>query len=156
MKFKIMLVTLFLIFVFGNIYLKDNVKFSNSREVISYKNDYEIGFIKFKNINRKIMQGLDNKYYLDHNYLNMDSDKGEFFLDTYGDLLNNKNAIIYAKLSNLDISDINIDEVININYLTYDFCYKVVSINNYLDNDLVIKLLDNNIEFNVYFNKINC
>ncbi len=158
MKFKIYIVSICVIFLFGYIYLKDNVKYSNSYEVISYSNDYEIGSIKIPllNVDRKLMQGLDNKYYLDHNYLNMDSNNGEFFLDTYGDLLNNNNSIIYSSASNLDINSIRINDIINIKYLDNDLCYKVLSINNNIKHDLIVKLLDKNKEYNIFLLKIEC
>ncbi|MBE6158901.1 MAG: hypothetical protein E7159_03660 [Firmicutes bacterium] len=158
MKFKLYIVSISVISLFGYFYLKDNIKYSNSYEVISYSNDYEIGIIKIPllNIDRKLMQGLDNKYYLDHNYLNMDSNNGEFFLDTYGDLLNNNNSIIYSSTNNLDVNDIRINDIVNIKYLDNDLCYKVLSINNNLKHDLIIKLLDRNKEYNIFLLKNNC
>jgi hypothetical protein len=158
MKFKLYIVSICIISLFGYIYLKDNVEYSNSYEVISYSNDYEIGSIKIPllNIDRKLMQGLDNKYYLDHNYLNMDSNNGEFFLDTYGDLLNNNNSIIYSSVNNLDINNIRINDLVNIKYLDNDLCYRVLSINNNIKHDLIIKLLDKNKEYNVFLLKVEC
>ncbi len=158
MKFKLYIISICIISLFGYIYLKDNVKYSNSYEVISYSNDYEIGSIKIPllNVDRKLMQGLDNKYYLDHNYLNMDSNNGEFFLDTYGDLLNNNNSIIYSSTNNLDVNNIRINDIVNIKYLDNDLCYKVLSINNNLKHDLIIKLLDRNKEYNIFLLKVEC
>ncbi len=158
MKFKLYIISICIISLFGYIYLKDNIKYSNSYEVISYSSDYEIGSINIPllNIDRKLMQGLDNKYYLDHNYLNMDSNNGEFFLDTYGDLLNNNNSIIYSSVNNLDINNIRINDLVNIKYLDNDLCYKVLSINNNLKHDLIIKLLDRNKEYNIFLLKIEC
>jgi hypothetical protein len=158
MKFKLYIVSICIISLFGYIYLKDNVEYSNSYEVISYSNDYEIGSIKIPllNIDRKLMQGLDNKYYLDHNYLNMDSNNGEFFLDTYGDLLNNNNSIIYSSVNNLDINNIRINDLVNIKYWDNDLCYRVLSINNNIKHDLIIKLLDKNKEYNVFLLKVEC
>ena len=158
MKFKLYIVSICIISLFGYIYLKDNVEYSNSYEVISYSNEYEIGSIKIPllNIDRKLMQGLDNKYYLDHNYLNMDSNNGEFFLDTYGDLLNNNNSIIYSSVNNLDINSIRINDIVNVNYLDNDLCYRVLSINNNIKHDLIIKLLDKNKEYNIFLLKVDC
>ncbi len=158
MKFKLYIVSISVISLFGYFYLKDNIKYSNSYEVISYSNDYEIGSIKIPllNIDRKLMQGLDNKYYLDHNYLNMDSNNGEFFLDTYGDLLNNNNSIIYSSTNNLDVNNIRINDIVNIKYLDNDLCYKVLSINSNLKHDLIIKLLDRNKEYNIFLLKVDC
>jgi hypothetical protein len=158
MKFKLYIISISIIALFGYFYLKDNIKYSNSYEVISYSNDYEIGSIKIPllNIDRKLMQGLDNKYYLDHNYLNMDSNNGEFFLDTYGDLLNNNNSIIYSSTNNLDVNNIRINDIVNIKYLDNDLCYKVLSINNNLKHDLIIKLLDRNKEYNIFLLKVDC
>ena len=158
MKFKLYIVSICIISLFGYIYLKDNVEYSNSYEVISYSNEYEIGSIKIPllNIDRKLMQGLDNKYYLDHNYLNMDSNNGEFFLDTYGDLLNNNNSIIYSSVNNLDINSIRINDIVNVNYLDNDLCYRVLSINNNIKHDLIIKLLDKNKEYNIFLLKVEC
>lgn len=158
MKFKLYILSISIISLFGYFYLKDNVKYSNSYEVISYSNEYEIGSIKIPllNIDRKLMQGLDNKYYLDHNYLNMDSNNGEFFLDTYGDLLNNNNSIIYSSVNNLDINSIRINDIVNVNYLDNDLCYRVLSINNNIKHDLIIKLLDKNKEYNIFLLKVEC
>ena len=158
MKFKLYILNIKIIYLFGYFYLKDNVKYSNSYEVISYSNEYEIGSIKIPllNIDRKLMQGLDNKYYLDHNYLNMDSNNGEFFLDTYGDLLNNNNSIIYSSVNNLDINSIRINDIVNVNYLDNDLCYRVLSINNNIKHDLIIKLLDKNKEYNIFLLKVEC
>jgi hypothetical protein len=158
MKFKLYIVSICIISLFGYIYLKDNVEYSNSYEVISYSNDYEIGSINIPllNIDRKLMQGLDNKYYLDHNYLNMDSNNGEFFLDTYGDLLNNNNSIIYSSVNNLDINNIRINDLVNIKYWDNDLCYRVLSINNNIKHDLIIKLLDKNKEYNIFLLKVEC
>lgn len=158
MKFKLYILSISIISLFGYFYLKDNVEYSNSYEVISYSNEYEIGSIKIPllNIDRKLMQGLDNKYYLDHNYLNMDSNNGEFFLDTYGDLLNNNNSIIYSSVNNLDINSIRINDIVNVNYLDNDLCYRVLSINNNIKHDLIIKLLDKNKEYNIFLLKVEC
>lgn len=158
MKFKLYILSISIISLFGYFYLKDNVEYSNSYEVISYSNEYEIGSIKIPllNIDRKLMQGLDNKYYLDHNYLNMDSNNGEFFLDTYGDLLNNNNSIIYSSVNNLDINSIRINDLVNIKYLDNDLCYRVLSINNNIKHDLIIKLLDKNKEYNIFLLKVDC
>ena len=146
------------VIVFGCISIKDYSKFSNSYEVMSYTNDYEIGSIDINSINlhRKIMQGLDNKYYLNHNYLNMDSDSGEFFLDNYGDLMNNNNPIIYSNSSNLDINGVRINDIVNIKYIDNDLCYKVLSINRKVNYDLIIKLLGNNKEYNIFLLKVDC
>ena len=131
------------------------IKESNSYEVMSYNNDYEIGSIRIDhiNLNRKLMQGLDNKYYFNHNYLNMDSDSGEFFLDTYGDLINNNNAIIYSSVNNIDIYDIRINDLVNINYLDNDLIYMIVSVNKNVKHDLIIKLVGEDKEYNIFLIK---
>ena len=153
-----MLGSLLIISLFGYIYLKDNILYSNSREVISYNAEYEIGTINIPSlsIQRKLMQGLDNKYYLDHNYLNMDSNNGEFFLDTYGDLINNNNSVIYSNVNNLNINSININEIVRVSYLDNLLCYKVLSINSNISHDLIIKLIGNNKEYNIFLNKVEC
>ena len=156
MKRNLYILSICIISLFGYLYLKDNVEYSNSYEVISYSNDYEIGNINIPslNIERKLMQGLDNKYYLDHNYLNMDSSNGEFFLDTYGDLINNKNSIIYSSVNNLDVNSIRINDLVYIKYLDNELIYKVLSINSNIKHDLVIKLVNSNKEYNIFLIKI--
>ena len=158
MKIKIFFLCICIISLFGYLYLNNNVKISNSYEVVSYSNDYEIGSIKIPTLglNRKIMQGLDNKYYLNHNYLNMDSDSGEFFLDTYGDLINNNNSIIYTNKNNIDINNLRINDILNINYLDNFICYKILSVNKKMDHDLIIKVINDNNEFNIFLLKVDC
>ena len=157
MKNKMFVVLLMLVNVFGLIYIKDNIKYSNSKEVISYNNDYEIGSIKISSINldRKIMQGLDNEYYFTHNYLNADSDSGEFFLDTFSDL-NRSDAIIYSSVNNLDVNLLRINDKVSINYIDNELCYKIDSINNNIKRDLIIKLVSTNKEYNIFLSRIDC
>ena len=158
MKNKVIVVLLVVVNCFGYIFLKDNIGYSNSDEVISYNSDYEIGSINISsiNLNRKLMQGLDNKYYLNHDYLNVDSDKGEFFLDTFGDLLNGNNPIIYSNINNLDINSIRINDLVNIRYIDYNYCYKVLSINRNVKYDLIIKLIGDNKTYNIFLLKVEC
>ena len=158
MKKKILFSCIVIILIFGYISLKNYSSYSNSYEVMSYSSDYEIGRIIISSIDldRKLMQGLDNNYYLNHNYLNMDSEYGEFFLDNYGDLINNNYPIIYSNVNNLDINKIRINDIVNIQYLDSDLCYKVLSINRKISYELIIKLVGDNKEFNIFLSKIEC
>ena len=106
------------------------------------------------NLNNYLMQGLDNTFYFSHNYEKNRSDDGEFFLDYRGDLLKNKNSIIYSKLNNInDINKIKMDDIIKISYLKNNLCYQVINCNKY---DLLLKIYDKNSVINIFAKKITC
>lgn len=129
-----------------------------SQSEISYVDNSDIiGSIKIDKINLSniLLQGLDNTYYLNHNYLKEKDKKGEIFLDYQGDLFNNKKAIIYANIDNIrNYSDIKTHDKIEVFYLYKTLCYKVIS--KPKNSDLVIRIIDaKNIE-NIYAKKVNC
>ena len=141
-KISFLLAVVFIIvFVLGYFYLKDNVMISQ-RQQINYNVDDLIGYINIESINltSNLMQGMDNTFYLSHNFLKNSNINGEFFLDYQGDLLNNNNAIIYTNYNNI----VNLDEIksgdrIKILYLRNNLCYKVISTKN--NKDIIIKIL---------------
>ena len=87
--------------------------------------------------------------------LNVDSDMGEFFLDTYSDL-NKSDSIIYSSVNNLDVNQLRINDRVNIDYLGNELCYKIESINNKVKKDLIIKLVSTNKEYNIFLSRIEC
>lgn len=149
------MITFIVVIIFTYLFLKNNVMISQS---ISYKDklniDEMVGFINIDsiNLNRALMQGLDNNYYFTHNYLRIKDNNGEVFLDTYGDLLNKNNSIIYAKKE--IINALNINDIIKILYLNNNLCYKVI--NNNKKFDLLIKVYDSKDIDNYYAKLIDC
>ena len=139
------------------IYLKDNVMISESNN-LSYVDDNDIiGSIKIESINLSdiLLQGLDNKFYLNHNYLKNIDNNGEIYLDYEGDLINNNNAILYSKSNKVNnYNKINKNDKIEIFYLYKTLCYKVI--NSKKNSNLVIKIVDNISNNNIYAKKIKC
>ena len=137
-------------------YFNNNVMISESN--ISYIDDNDIiGSIKISSINYSniLLQGLDNKYYLNHNYLKEINDNGEVYLDYQGDLINNNNPIIYSKINNIkDINKIRINDKIEVFYLYKLQCYKVI--NSSKNKDLEFRIYDDNNIKKIYAKKIKC
>ena len=138
-------------------YLKNNVMISESNS-ISYIEDNDIvGSIKIDSIklSNLLVQGLDNNYYYDHNYLKQQSKSGEIFLDYQGDLINNNNAIIYTKVDNINnIGSIKDNDKIEIFYLYKMLCYKVNNSKN--NKDLEIRVINNKKVEKIYAKKVKC
>ena len=156
-KGLIFLVSLILILVFGYIYLTKEVPLSENsleKDEISYNIDDIIGYIYIANLDmtRVLMQGLDNTFYFNHNYLKVEDKSGEFFLDTFGDLENNKNTIIYTKSNNIDINKLKMNDIVEIKYLDNKYCYKV----NSVKKDLILKIFKENEEIDILCKKIMC
>ena len=123
--------------------------------VISYKDDI-IGYINIESIHltSNLVQGLDNTFYLSHNYLGNESESGEIFLDYQGDLLNNNNAIIYSKINNIrDAYFLNKGDKIEILYLKNRLCYEITYNKT---NDLLLKIYNKNNTLNIFAKKIAC
>lgn len=139
------------------VYLKDNVMISESQN-ISYVDDSDIiGYINIKSIGLfdNLLQGLDNSFYLSHNYLKEYDKKGEIYLDYQGDLLNNNNSIIYANINKfINLKNIDINDKINIYYINDLLCYKVVKSKK--DSNLELKIYDNNKKISIFAKKIAC
>ena len=137
-------------------YFNNNVMISESN--ISYIDDNDIiGSIKISSINYSniLLQGLDNKYYLNHNYLKEINDNGEVYLDYQGDLINNNNPIIYSNINNIkDINKIKINDRIEVFYLYKLICYKVI--NNNKNSNLELRIIGNNIIRKIHAKKIKC
>ena len=147
-----------IVLIFGYFYLKNQVMISES---VSLNVDDIIGYINIDSINltNNLMQGYDNDYYLNHDYLKKDSLKGEFFLDYEGDLINNNNSIIYSKVDNIiNYNNLKIGDKIEVLYLKDKLCYQIIDFNSKkLKNyDLLIKIYDKNIKFNILSKKIMC
>lgn len=131
-----------------------------SSNQISMSVDDIIGYINIKSINltSNLMQGLDNTFYLSHDYLRGYSENGEFFLDFEGDLENNNNPIIYSRKENININYLRINDLIEIGYLKNTYCYKINSIKDNIKNnkyDLLIKVYGDNNK-NILCKRINC
>lgn len=129
-----------------------------SQSEISYVDNSDIiGSIKIDKINLSnlLLQGLDNTYYFNHNYLKEKDKKGEIFLDYQGDLFYNKKATIYTNIDNVkNYNNIGTDDIIEVFYLYKTLCYKVI--NKPKKSDLVIRIIDaKNIE-KIYAKKVNC
>ena len=125
---------------------------------ISFTEDNDIiGSIKIKSINVSniLLQGLDNEFYLEHDYKKNINSNGEIFLDYQGDLLNDNNTIIYSKKNNLKgINNIKVSDKIEIYYINKTICYKVIG--NSRKNNLEIRVI-NGPKINIIFaKKVNC
>lgn len=153
----LIIIILIMVILLSMFYLKNNVMISESSKV-SYIDDNDIiGYIRIdkNNINKYLLQGLDNQYYLNHNYLKNYDENGEIFLDYEGDLLNDKNSIIYSKVNNFnDINSLINDDIIEIIYINNKLCYKVN--NNKNNSNLVIKIIGKNKVKKIYAKKIKC
>ena len=139
------------------LYLKESVMISESNKISFIDDNDIIGSIKIDDINLSnlLLQGLDNKFYFDHNYLKKEDEKGEIFLDFRGDLANNNYPIIYAKNSVFnEINNIKIDSKIEIFYIHENICYKVISNKN--TYDLEIRVVDKKNVKKIYGKKIKC
>ena len=75
----LIIIILIMVILLSMFYLKNNVMISESSKV-SYIDDNDIiGYIRIdkNNINKYLLQGLDNQYYLNHNYLKNYDENGE-------------------------------------------------------------------------------
>ena len=152
----VIFILLIVVFILSCLYLKNSVMISQSS--ISYVDDNDIvGSIKIDSIklSNLLLQGLDNRYYLNHNYLKKENENGEIFLDYQGDLFKNNNAIIYSKFDNIpNISDIKSDDKIEVFYLYKTICYKVLEKSkNY---NLELRIINKKTIDRVYAKKVNC
>ena len=152
----VIFILLIVVFILSCLYLKNSVMISQSS--ISYVDDNDIvGSIKVNSINYSniLLQGLDNKYYLDHNYLKQKEKKGEVYLDYQGDLFNNNNAIIYSKIDNFsNYKDIKENDIIEIFYLYKTLCYKVIEGSK--KNNLEIRIINKSMVEKIYAKKVVC
>ena len=154
-------VTFIIVVIFGYIFLTTQVMVSESKvEDEVPMNLYDIiGYVDIKsiNLNRHLMQGLDNTFYLTHNYFQKNSKYGEFYLDYEGDLINNNNPIIYTRKENINYEDLRINDRIKIYYLDNQFCYQITSINKNINKkyDLLLKIYDNDLEINILTKKVD-
>ena len=105
-------------------------------------NEDIIGSIRIDNlgIDNKLLQGLDDEYYMEHDIDKNNSGNSVIFIGWESDLLRHKTNTLYIPyekvLDNIDI--------ININYLDKEVCYYVTKEDNY--DKLIIKLyLDNKV-----------
>ena len=157
-KIYLIIVCLFiLILILSCFYLKENVMISESYKLSYIEDNDIIGSIKIDSIklSNLLLQGLDNNYYLNHNYLKELNDNGELFLDYQGDLFNDKNAIIYSKTDNIfDYNNIKNNDKIEIFYLYKSLCYKVI--NNKKNNNLEIRIINDKIVKKIYAKKVDC
>jgi len=138
-------------------YLKNNTMISESNSISFVEDNDIIGSIKIDSIklSNLLLQGLDNNYYLNHNYLKELSDNGEIFLDYQGDLINDNNAIIYTKINNINgIKNIKFNDKIDIFYLYKTICYKVN--NTKKSSNLEIKIISEKDTKNIYAKKVKC
>lgn len=76
------------------------IKMSNhdfTKELLKINSDYK-GWIKISNTNidYPVVQGSDNKFYLNHDFNKKESDCGAIFLDYKNDIDKDKNIIIYG------------------------------------------------------------
>lgn len=157
-KIYIVIIVLFLIVVLLScLYLKEDVMISESSN-ISFINDSDIiGSIKIKSINFSniLLQGLDNEYYLEHDYKKNTNSNGEIFLDYQGDLINNKNTIIYSKKNNLKgINNIKVSDKIEIYYINKTICYKVINKNQ--KSTLEIRVISGQKAEKIFAKKVKC
>ena len=138
-------------------YLRNNVMISESSK-ISYVEDNDIiGSIKIDSIklSNLLLQGLDNKYYLNHNYLKEIDDNGEIYLDYRGDLSNNKHAIIYSNMQNIyNYNNIKENDKIEIFYLYKLICYKVINTNK--NDNLELRIINKKDVRRIYAKKVKC
>lgn len=98
-------------------------------------NNNLVGYIKIGNIKTILMQGSDNKYYLNHDNEDKESKFGSVFVDYRYDLNNGKKGIIYGHSSKIyDLPFNSLKEFKNNNYLDankdVEVMYKGI-INNY-------------------------
>ena len=125
---------------------------------ISFINDSDIiGSIKIKSINFSniLLQGLDNEYYLEHDYKKNTNSNGEIFLDYQGDLINNKNTIVYSKKNNLKgINNIKDGDKIEIYYINKTICYKVINENQ--KSTLEIRVISGQKTKKKFAKKVKC
>ncbi len=157
-KYKLLFIIAFLIaIVFGFIYINNNKYDINNKDYkIALSFEDIIGTIKIGDNTKNLMQFDDNYFYLNHNYMRLEDKNGEFFLDYEGDLFNNKNAIIYTKINNINLDSIKKNDTIEILYLKQNLTYKIIDIDvnvNY-KNDLVLKVIDDNKIINILLKKI--
>ena len=154
--YVIILILFILIVLLSVFYIDNNVMISESN--ISYVDDNDIiGSIRIDSINYSniLLQGLDNNYYLNHNYLKEMDNKGEIYLDYQGDLINNNNPIIYSNIDNIkDINRIKINDKIEVFYLYKLLCYKVI--NNSKNSNLELRIYDKNSIKKIYAKKFKC
>jgi len=153
MNKRLVIISIILICVFGYFYLIKDVRVSEERYV-SYNVDDIIGYINIDELSltKHLMQGFDNTFYLNHNYLKVENSAGEFFLDYQGDIKNNNNVIIYTKSENIDINKLNMNSIINIKYLDENYCFQV----NSVKKDLILKVFKENEEIDILCKKIMC
>ena len=151
-----------IVLLFGYFYLNDDVIIDEKKDgnYLNISVDDIIGYISIDSINlvNNLVQGLDNEFYLSHDYLRGSSDTGEIFLDYQGDLINNKNAIIYSKLDNININNLSVNDTVDIGYLKEKYCYKIdkINIKNNVKYDLLIKVFENDNVNVIGCKKINC
>ena len=92
------------------------------------------------------MQGLDNYYYLNHDSNKKNDNNGSIFLGYETDLNRKQTNEIFIPCS----YNININDEINVNYLSNNISYKIVNNTSNKDkliiylyeNDKIIKKLD--------------
>ena len=102
-------------------------------------NDDIIGNININNNNYLLLQGLDNEYYLNHDSNKDIDNNGSVFLGYKTDLNRNQINELFIPFN----YEININDVLNINYLSNNINYKIV--NNTSNNDkLIIYVYENN------------
>ncbi len=153
----VIIIMIIIVLLLSLLYLKNNVMISENSN-LSYVDDSDIiGSIKIKSIDLSniLVQGLDNNYYLNHNYLKELNNYGEIFLDYQGDLINNNNPIIYSNINNMNnIINIKTNDIIEIFYLYKSLCYKVI--NSKKNSNLELRIFEKN-NINKYFaKKIKC
>ena len=155
----LIIILLFTILIFGSIYIKDNILISEYKELnyIASLSDI-IGNINIDkiNLNEPLLQGLNNEYYYNHNFLGQENTNGELVLDTYGDIENNNNNIIYTTKEKFkDFFLLQQKDIIKILYIKDQYCFQIKEITpkNKKTNDLIIKIKDTT---NIYTKKIKC
>lgn len=153
----LIVVFLMIVLILGGLYIKNYAMISESSKTSYIIDDSDIiGSINIEsiNLNRNLVQGLDNTFYFSHNYRKNISNNGEFFLDFQGDLLNNNNPIIYSKKENIRfIDNLKMGDIIRINYLDNTLCYEIFNNEN---SDLLLKIYDNDLIVNIFAKKIVC
>lgn len=157
-KINIIIIVVFIIvLILSLLYLKNNVMISESSNISYIEDNDIIGSIKIDSIKLSniLVQGLDNKFYLNHNYLKELNDYGEIYLDYRGDLFNNNHPVIYAKMKNINnYNNIKANDIIEVFYLYKNICYKVI--NNNKNRNLEIRIIDEKNVKKIYAKKVEC